>query len=328
MTILTEKPTLYVVAKNCDLLKKHGESFQIRDLETNEIKNSAPAIGLRDILVLGNLNIDSEVFSLAEKYNIPFHFLAGNNKLRGSLIYDFNKNIYLRSKQFQYHFDVNKKFLIASKFVFFKISNQNVFLQKMRVSSRLNNDFSHIKNLEQLRGFEGSAARSYFNIWQNQNIIKNPQIEFFGRKKFPATDPLNSLLSFCYTLIHGEIHTQLIIAGLDPYIAYLHEQNYGHASLASDFIEIFRATIDHFVIRLINRKELDVNLDFEKESTGLVKLSKTGFQKFFPKWIEFIRREAIMGERNLTQIIERDIRKFVHYLNEDEDDFEPFDWSL
>ena len=38
MTILTEKPTLFVVARKNELIKKYGESFQIRDSETKEIK--------------------------------------------------------------------------------------------------------------------------------------------------------------------------------------------------------------------------------------------------------------------------------------------------
>jgi hypothetical protein len=48
MTILTEKPTLFVIASNNDLLKKHGESFQIRDTKSDEIKTSLPALGIRD----------------------------------------------------------------------------------------------------------------------------------------------------------------------------------------------------------------------------------------------------------------------------------------
>ena len=327
MTILTEKPTLFVIAKNDDLLKKHGESFQIRDTKSDEIKTSLPALGIRDIMIYGKLTIEAEVFDLAEKNSIPIHFLSGAGKFRGSVIFDFTKNVFLRSAQFKFHFDEEKKFFLAQKFVRSKIENQNIVLQKIRAQTRIDADFAHITNLEQLRGFEGSTARQYFQAWQKENLIKNPELEFVGRKKFPATDPINSLLSFCFTLLHGEIHTQLLIAGLDPFVAFLHEQSYGHASLASDFIEIFRGPIEHFVLKILNRKELDIKEDFEKENTGSVKLSKSGFQKFFPKWIEFLRKEEFFGEKNLTQTIERDIRKFVHFLNGDEDDFQPFIWK-
>jgi CRISPR-associated protein Cas1 len=327
MTILTEKPTLYVLANNNDWLKKHGESFQIRDTKSGELKTTLPALSIRDIMIFGKLVIDAEVFDLAEKNLVPIHFLGGNYKLRGSIVYDFTKNVFLRSEQFKFHFDENKKFFLARKFVLAKIQNQNIVLQKMRVKTRIDNDLSHIKNLEQLRGFEGSSARQYFQAWQNENIIKINDLKFVGRKKFPATDQINSLLSFCFTLFHGELHTQLLIAGLDPFVGFLHEQSYGHAALASDFIEIFRGPIEHFVLKILNRKELDIKEDFEKESSGLVRLSKSGFQKFFPKWIDFLRKDKFFGEKNLTQTIERDIRKFVHFLNGDEVDFSPFIWG-
>jgi CRISPR-associated protein Cas1 len=327
MTILTEKPTLFVVSRRNDLLKKHGKAFQIRDSETSEIRKTVPALGVRDIMICGNLTIEAEVFHLAQEHSIPIHFVSQGGKFKGSMIFDFSKNVFLRSKQFHFNQNHEKKFFLAQKFVAAKIINQNTVLQKMRAKGRIESNFANIKTLDELRGHEGATARKYFSIWQKENLIKHPELEFPGRKKFPATDPINSLLSFCFTLLHGEIHTQLSIAGLDPFIAFLHEQSYGHASLASDFNEIFRGPIEHFVLRTLNRQELDPKNDFEIETGKSVKLSREGFQKFFPKWVEFLRKEEFLGEKNLTQVIEKDVRKLVHFLMGDEPDFEPFVWK-
>jgi CRISPR-associated protein Cas1 len=327
MTILTEKPTLFVVARNNDLLKKHGESLQIRDSETSEIKKSIPALGLRDIIICGNLTFEADIFSLAEKYALPIHFVSTGGNFKASIIFDFSKNVFLRNRQFELSLDAQQNLFLAKKFVMAKIYNQNVMLQKIRAKSRIEADFKNIADIQQLCGFEGATARKYFLIWQKENLLKNPDFEFSGRKKFPTIDPVNSLLSFCFTLLHKEIHSQLLIAGLDPFNGFLHQQHYGHAALASDFIEIYRGIIEHFVLRSINRKEFCAQEDFEKATGGQVKLSKAGFQKFFPKWSDFLRKENLQGERNLTRIIERDIRKLVHFLNEDETDFEPFLWS-
>lgn len=327
MTILTEKPTLFVIARKNDLLKKHGENFQIRDSETSEIRKTVPALGIRDIMICGDLTIEADIFALAEKNSIPIHFLSTGGKFKGSLVYDFSKNVFLRNRQFQLHQNADKKFDLAKKFVAAKIENQNTLLQKIRAKGRIESNFANISNLDELRGHEGATAKKYFSIWQQEELVKHPKLDFPGRKKFPATDPINSLLSFCFTLLHGEIHTQLLIAGLDPFVAFLHEQTYGHAALASDFIEIFRGPTEHFVIRTLNRRELDPNEDFEIEIGGLVKLSRSGFQKFFPKWSEFLRKEEFFGEKNLTQTIERDVRKFVHFLMGDEPNFEPFSWK-
>lgn len=327
MTILTEKPTLFIVARKDEMLKKHGENFQVRDAKTNEIKQTIPALALRDIIICGDLHIESDIFSLAEKNTVPIHFLSSGGKFRGSVVFNFSKNVFLRNKQFQINQNEEKRLQIAKKFVEAKIKNQNTVLQKIRAQGRIEADFSNIENLDQLRGNEGASARKYFGIWRAENLIKNPNLEFPGRKKFPATDPINSLLSFCFTLFYGEIHTQLLIASLDPFVGFLHDQTYGHAALASDFTEIFRGPIEHFVLKILNRNELDPALDFEKDAGNLVKLSRSGFQKFFPKWSDFLRKEEFLGEKNLTQTIERDVRKLVHFLMEDEQDFEPFIWK-
>lgn len=327
MTILTEKPTLFVVARKNEMIKKYGEAFQIRDSETKEIKKTIPALAIRDIMICGNLTIEADIFALAEKYSVPIHFLSTGGSFRASTIFDFSKNVFLRSQQFRFSQDQDKKIWLAKKFVEIKIANQNTFLQKIRAQGRIASDFTNITNLDELRGHEGANARKYFSIWQKETLIKNSDFEFTGRKKFPATDPVNSLLSFCFTLLHSEIHTQLLIAGLDPFIAFLHEQSYGHPALASDFTEIFRGPVEHFVLRSLNRREFEAVTDFEKDTGGSVKLSREGFQKFFPKWSEFLRKEEFEGERNLTQTIERDVRKFVHFLMEDEPDFQPFAWK-
>ncbi len=327
MSILTEKPTLYVVARKNDRLEKYGENIRIVDAETGEIKQKIPALALRDIVICGDINLDSSIIALAGKHFLPIHFLSNGQKFHGSLVFDFSKNIFLRSRQILISKDLDHKLKIAKKFVATKIHNQNVCLQKIRFKEKIAPQEINATSLDELRGFEGFYAKKYFSFWQSEEIIKNPDVKFLGRKKFPATDPINSLLSFCFTLAHSEIHTQLMIASLDPYCGFLHEQNYGHAALASDFLEIYRGIIEHFVIKIINRRELDIQEDFEVEGSGSVKLSRSGFAKFFPKWSEFIRKEPFLGERNLTQIIERDIRKFVNYLNEDDEDFELFLWQ-
>lgn len=183
MTILTEKPTLFVVARKNEFIKKHGEGFQIRDCETKEIKKTIPALAIRDIAVFGNLTIEADVFSLAEKYSVPIHFLSAGGQFRATTIFDFNKNVFLRSEQFRLSYDKDRKFWLAKKFVEAKINNQNVFLQKIRAKARIEPNFSKIKNLDELRGHEGATAKKYFSIWQKENLIKNSDFEFSGRKK-------------------------------------------------------------------------------------------------------------------------------------------------
>lgn len=64
---------------------------------------------------------------------------------------------------------------------------------------------------------------------------------FSGRARHPSPDPVNALLSLGYTLVYNEISSLLDGLGFDPYLGFFHQPRYGHATLASDLLEEFRA---------------------------------------------------------------------------------------
>ena len=318
MTLLTEgKSSLFYRPQHQDILGISGENFTIRD-KKNDLRKKIPALSVRDLVIFGETNISSKIFTLARKHSIPIHFLNGRGKLLGTVRFDYSQNVFLRKQQNNIHDNKEKRLLIAKKFLIAKINNQNIFLQKIRLKSRLKND--HIlstKNLESLRGTEGAKAKQYFDIWKTEKIIKNHDFKFSGRWKRPPLDEVNALLSFSYSLLHAEILTQIMIAGLDPYIGFLHNQHYGHAALASDFLEIYRGIVDQFIVKAINLQEF-VNQDFQKEG-NIFSMNKNGFAKFFPKWSSFLRYKKQFQNKSLVATIEHDVRQLVHYFMNDTD---------
>jgi len=330
MTLLTEgKSTVMFRPKSGGSFTVFGKNFVIRD-EDKKIREKFPSLAVRDILIFGDTCVHEKIFSLARKNNIPIHFLDGKGKFLGSVRYDFSQNVFLRSAQFLFHNDEKKRLTIAQKFVETKIHNQKIFLQKIRSPADFLNTapekISQTKNIESLRGIEGSFAKLYFSEWKiSEKIIKNKKFSFTGRWKNPPLDEINAFLGFAYTLFHHELVSQLMIAGLDPYVGFLHDQKYGHSALASDFIEIYRGIIEHWVIKQINLKEFSPE-DFDVKTGGIYRFSKSGFGKFFPKWMKFLRYEKFENDLKLVAVIERDVRKLVHFLMEDANDFTPFKW--
>ncbi len=118
--------------------------------------------------------------------------------------------------------------------------------------------------LEELNGLEGRGAARYFacaatstaDIWR-----------FDGRKRRPPTDPVNSMLSFGYTMLHAHLATAIVAAGLHPRIGLYHRQHGTHQALASDLQEEFRHQIDGLVWAMINRREVRPE-DFVTSPTG------------------------------------------------------------
>jgi CRISPR-associated protein Cas1 len=325
MTLLTEgKSVLYLVPRRGDSLTVSGKNYVIRDTD-DKIRKKIPALTVRDILVFGETDLAAKVISLAQKNGSALHFLTGGGKFLGAVQFDYSKNIVLRQAQFATREAEQTRLAIARSFVEAKIHNQNEVFRRSKNPVRLGL-LPNATGLAELRGYEGAAAKRYFEALKNANVIKNPDFTFVGRVKRPPTDPVNCLLSFAYSLLHSEMHTQLMIAGIDPYFGYLHDQRFGHAALASDFVEIFRGPVEHFIIKAINRREFTTE-DFAEETGGAVKLVGEGHGKFFTKWTQYFRVEKFENDLSLTATIERDVRKFVHYLMGDDEEFIPFLWK-
>ncbi len=107
--------------------------------------------------------------------------------------------------------------------------------------------------LDELRGIEGLAAREYFAALR---LLLGEQWQFNGRGKRPARDPVNAMLSFGYAVLYANTRALLEAVGLNPDIGLFHASRAGHAALASDLMEEFRALlVDSTVLKLVlNRR--------------------------------------------------------------------------
>ena len=139
-------------------------------------------------------------------------------------------------------------------------------------------------DLAALDGVEGAAAREYFSLVMQFN---RSEMAWPGRVKHPATDPLNALLSFTYTLLMREVSGLLEGAGLEPYLGFLHQVDYGRPSLALDVVEPFRHPVaDRFVLTMVNMRVLDAP-DFEEGGPGHgVFLKPAGMKRYFADYAE------------------------------------------
>ncbi|MBI2841702.1 MAG: CRISPR-associated endonuclease Cas1 [Acidobacteria bacterium] len=108
-------------------------------------------------------------------------------------------------------------------------------------------------DVETLRGFEGKAAALFFACLKRS---LSEDWGFQGRKAHPATDPVNAMLSFGYTLLYNHLSTALIAAGLNPRIGIFHAQRGAYHALACDLQEEFRHLIDALVWAGVSRREV------------------------------------------------------------------------
>ena len=141
--------------------------------------------------------------------------------------------------------------------------------------------------LSSLLGLEGAGARFYHQAFAK---MVRRAFGFTGRHRHPAPDPVNALLSLGYTLVYNEIAALLDGLGFDPYLGFYHQPRFGHATLASDLLEEFRAPlVDRFTLSLINNQVFAAG-DFYQHTEGGVYLLDEPRKEYFLHYDRFVTR--------------------------------------
>ncbi len=306
------------------------------------------AFKVEQVILLGNITLSPAALAFLLAQGIDTVFLSYYGKYRGRLVAHLGKNIELRRRQFARLADPAFALNLARACVAAKIDNCRVLLR--RLNRELHSDAviqvlhqlrvlgrkaAAADSLETLLGLEGSAAAAYFSAFPH--LLKNPDLPFEGRSRRPPRDPVNVLLSLGYTFLANTVHTQVMIAGLDPYLGALHQPEYGRPSLVLDLMEEFRPVlVDSLVLALVNRRIIrpgDFFRPEEQEPAAFdfaappvkegypILLAHTGMKKLI---LHFERRLEsrvlyLPQARRLTfrDVILAQVRAFIRTLEED-----------
>ena len=136
---------------------------------------------------------------------------------------------------------------------------------------------------DHVRGIEGDAARLYFGGMAR--ILSSGLLKFEARRRRPPRDPVNAVLSFCYSLVTTELTGACDAVGLDPQIGFLHTARSGRPSLALDLAEELRPLVDRFIVGLIRRRQINPS-DYTTTPGNAVYLNEVGRKKILQYWEE------------------------------------------
>jgi CRISPR-associated protein Cas1 len=149
-----------------------------------------------------------------------------------------------------------------------------------------------------IRGIEGTAGRLYF---QTLSSCMPEAYSFDGRSFRPALDPFNAFLNYAYGVLYGRTEKALMLAGLDPYVGFLHRDDYNQKSMVYDFIEPYRIHADYVVFRLFSGKRINRE-HFTDLSIG-VGLTKEGKELLLTKLTKYLDEDKVRHRRrNLTRM--------------------------
>jgi CRISPR-associated protein Cas1 len=104
-----------------------------------------------------------------------------------------------------------------------------------------------------LMGKEGAGGKIYFEAL---SYIVPERFEFDGRSRQPAKDEFNCLLNYAYGVLYSLVERACILAGLDPYMGFIHTDNYNKKSLVFDLIDMFRIHAEQTVVHLLSQRKI------------------------------------------------------------------------
>jgi len=124
--------------------------------------------------------------------------------------------------------------------------------QQQKIAAVKGKDITEVDS--RLRGLEGTAGRYYF---QMLSALLSKEYQFKGRSFRPAQDPFNAFLNYAYGILYSRVEKALIVAGLDPFVGFMHRDDYNMKSLVFDFIEPYRIMADEVVFKLFSAKKVN-----------------------------------------------------------------------
>lgn len=256
-----ERLPLYVQEQGARV-RLSGERLKVESAAGEPVE--ARLANTSQVSLYGNVQVSTQALRELMVRAIPVAFFTTGGWLVGRAGSLDSKNIDLKLAQYQATTNPELCLSIARGLVGSKILNCRTILRRncaepdaVALSSlkQLGRKATEAESLTSLLGIEGSAARTYFQQFDKLLKPSEGQLPFSmqGRNRRPPRDPVNALLSFCYSLLTKEVVLAVAHVGLDPMLGFYHRPRFGRPGLALDLMEEFRPIVaDSVVFGAIN----------------------------------------------------------------------------
>lgn len=309
---------------------KVGERVVVKRDE--RVLDDIPLVKIERVRVFGRgVTLTTALMDALMDRGIDTVFYGPGWRYRGRLLGPESGHGALRVRQVQAATDSARAFALARSVVRAKLVNQRFLLRRhgarlpaaqaaMAGIKRMLARVDDAPTLDVLRGLEGQAAATYFGGFRR---LLRRDLGFARRAQHPSPDPVNALLSFCYTLLLNDIIASLHLVGLDPYIGFFHTLVHNRPALALDLEEEFRPVLaDTLVLALLNDGALGLG-DFRASEDPMrpVMLGEAGLAVVLRRYGERLEtgvRYPATGERTTyRRILELQARALARAFDEE-----------
>ena len=319
------------------LIKQKDECIQLK--QGDRVFDISP-LKVESIIISNKALISTQVINMAMKHNIDIIFLDEHGDPAGRVwLSKMGSTALIRRKQLEASgSDISIR--IVKDMLRVKMENQTRFLKRLmharpgrehlftKALKSIENSLQGIEqtneNLdaawERFRGLEGSAGRAYF---RTISAILPEKHRFPRRSKRPARDPFNAALNYCYGILYGRVEKACILSGLDPFVGFMHTDNYNKKSLVFDLIEPFRIYAEQTVVYMFTGKK--IKDDFFHVSEDAVRLDTKGKPTVIETMNQHLAEAVRYRRRNVKRknIILQEAHRLANILLEDEPEKRP-----
>ncbi len=336
--------TLFVTTPGT-YLSREGETLKAR--VDGETKLRLPLITIESIACFGRVSLSPALMGLCSERGVSISFFNMSGRFLARVVGPTTGNVILRREQYRRADDEPGVAAIARHIVAGKVANSRTVLQRhlrdhagapnrepvikvVKKLARIMERLQEPSSLDVVRGLEGDAARLYFGVFGSLVVTKHKAFGFTRRSRRPPLDPMNSLLSFCYTLVLHDVKSACDAVGLDPQVGYLHRDRPGRPSLALDLMEEFRPLFaDRLVLSLINRGQLEPKRFRKTEAGGVLmddKTRKTVLKAYQQRKQNEVKHPYLGEKVTVGLLAHMQARLLARFLRGDIDAYPPFFW--
>lgn len=283
-----------------------GNRYQVK--YKDGMLKSLPVEVMEEISVFGKVQLTTQCIQECLKRGVNVSFYSLNGSYYGRLISTSHVNVQRQRMQAALDKNIGFKIQFSKQITDAKVRNQIVILRRYARNSGVEiggiiekiryllSKIDTAETVEQLMGYEGTAAKWYF---MTLGKLIDPEFTFHGRNRRPPLDPFNSMISLGYSIILNEIYGKIESKGLNPYFGLMHKDRERHPTLASDLMEEWRAVlIDSTALSMINGHELSKEGFYSEEGTPGVFLNKNTFSQY----IRNLEKKFIKNNKYLSYI--------------------------
>lgn len=293
----------------------------------------APPSKIRHITIMSDgILMSSNLINYAARNKIPIDMFASNGEHIGFFLNSNSMQCSLWEKQARATLEMRN--VLAGEIMEGKLTNQLNLVKyfnkyhksrgeeytncenKLAYEVRRFKDFLSNKKytdenfIKTLMGFESQAAIKY---WEYVRILlADDGILFEKRIGHKATDVVNCMLNYGYSILYSRVCQALLAAQLNPYDSIIHVRQSGKPTFSFDFIELFRAqAVDRVVISMLQKGENAEIKDGRLTDDTKKRLVKNLTERMYK--YELYRGESILFEN----IIRKQAKEIADYFSVD-----------